>query len=201
MCGICGWVDYEHPGAPDARRELAAMTETMACRGPDQEGTWVDGPVALGHRRLAVIDVPGGRQPMTLPVGDQQATTIVYSGETYNFRELRERLAAAGHRCETNSDTEVVLHAHQEWGGRDPRHAVARAVDLDDDHAPLTRVGVLDRVRGQFGHAGHDDFPARAAGPPGASGSPAPAGRASPRGWSSAGRATVPAPDATAARG
>ncbi len=124
MCGICGWVDYEHPGAPDARRELAAMTETMACRGPDQEGTWVDGPVALGHRRLAVIDVPGGRQPMTLPVGDQQATTIVYSGETYNFRELRERLAAAGHRFETNSDTEVVLHAHQEWGGRDPRHAV-----------------------------------------------------------------------------
>lgn len=125
MCGICGWVDHERDlGAPDARRELAAMTETMACRGPDQEGTWVDGPVALGHRRLAVIDVPGGRQPMTLPVGDEQTMTIVYSGETYNFRELRERLAAAGHRFETSSDTEVVLHAHQEWGGRDPRHAV-----------------------------------------------------------------------------
>ena len=125
MCGICGWVDHERDlGAPDARRELAAMTETMACRGPDQEGTWVDGPVALGHRRLAVIDVPGGRQPMTLPVGDQHAMTIVYSGETYNFRELRERLAASGHRFETSSDTEVVLHAHQEWGDRDPRHAV-----------------------------------------------------------------------------
>ncbi|MFC4947812.1 asparagine synthase (glutamine-hydrolyzing) [Pseudonocardia sp. GCM10023141] len=124
MCGICGWVDHERDlGAPDARRELAEMTETMACRGPDQEGTWVDGPVGLGHRRLAVIDVPGGRQPMTL-VDGERTLAMVYSGEAYNFRELRERLAAAGHRFETSSDTEVVLHAHQEWGRRDPRDAV-----------------------------------------------------------------------------
>lgn len=125
MCGICGWVDHERDLAePAARRELAAMTETMACRGPDQEGTWVDGPVGLGHRRLAVIDVPGGRQPMTLDDGSGRTLAMVYSGEAYNFRELRERLAASGHRFTTSSDTEVVLHAHQEWGRRDPRDAV-----------------------------------------------------------------------------
>jgi asparagine synthase (glutamine-hydrolysing) len=125
MCGICGWVDHERDlAAPAARRELADMTATMACRGPDDEGTWVDGPAALGHRRLAVIDLPGGRQPMTLQDEGRTALALVYSGETYNFRELRERLAAAGHRFDTNSDTEVVLHAHREWGRRDPRDAV-----------------------------------------------------------------------------
>ncbi|WP_433559994.1 asparagine synthase (glutamine-hydrolyzing) [Pseudonocardia xinjiangensis] len=125
MCGICGWVDYERDlEAPAARRELADMTATMACRGPDDEGTWVDGPAALGHRRLAIIDLPGGRQPMTLQDEGRTALALVYSGETYNFRELRERLAAGGHRFETSSDTEVVLHAHQEWGRKDPRDAV-----------------------------------------------------------------------------
>jgi asparagine synthase (glutamine-hydrolysing) len=125
MCGICGWVDYERDlEAPAALRELSDMTATMACRGPDDEGTWVDGPAALGHRRLAIIDLPGGRQPMTLQDGGRTALALVYSGETYNFRELRERLASAGHRFETSSDTEVVLHAHQEWGRRDPRDAV-----------------------------------------------------------------------------
>ncbi|MCW2719740.1 asparagine synthase (glutamine-hydrolyzing) [Pseudonocardia sp.] len=152
MCGICGWLDYERDlGAPDARRELAAMTETMSCRGPDQEGTWVDGPVALGHRRLAVIDVPGGRQPMTLPVGDEQSMTMVYSGETYNFRELRERLAAAGHRFETSSDTEVVLHAHQEWGGRDPRHAVRELNGMFAYALWDTRTRELVLVRDRLG--------------------------------------------------
>ena len=125
MCGICGWVDHERDlEAPDARRELAAMTATMACRGPDDEGTWVQGPAALGHRRLAVIDIAGGHQPMTLREDGRDTLAIVYSGETYNFRELRERLAAAGHRFATSSDTEVVLHAHREWGRRDPRDAV-----------------------------------------------------------------------------
>ncbi|NMH98134.1 asparagine synthase (glutamine-hydrolyzing) [Pseudonocardia acidicola] len=125
MCGICGWVDYERDlERPDERRQLADMTATMACRGPDQEGTWVDTHAALGHRRLAVIDVPGGRQPMTVQEDGRTTAALVYSGETYNFRELRERLAAAGHRFETSSDTEVVLHAHLEWGRRDPRDAV-----------------------------------------------------------------------------
>src|SRR6201991_297193 len=124
MCGICGWVDYERDlAAPDARRELADMTATMACRGPDDEGTWVDGSAALGHRRLAIIDLAGGRQPMTLQDEGRTTLALVYSGETYNFRELRERLASVGHRFETSSDTEVVLHAHQEGGRRDPRDA------------------------------------------------------------------------------
>ncbi|MFD1519669.1 asparagine synthase (glutamine-hydrolyzing) [Pseudonocardia yunnanensis] len=125
MCGICGWVDYERDLAdPAARRELADMTATMACRGPDDEGTWVDGPAALGHRRLAIIDLPGGRQPMTVQDEGHAELALVYSGETYNFRELRERLASVGHRFETSSDTEVVLRAHQEWGRSDPRNAV-----------------------------------------------------------------------------
>jgi asparagine synthase (glutamine-hydrolysing) len=125
MCGICGWVEFDRNlGNPDARRELADMTATMAYRGPDDEGTWVDGPAALGHRRLAIIDIRGGRQPMILYDDDRPALVLVYSGETYNYRELRERLGAAGHRFATTSDTEVVLRAHREWGRGDARTAV-----------------------------------------------------------------------------
>jgi len=109
MCGICGWVDYERDlTTPDAQRELADMTATMACRGPDDEGTWVDGPAALGHRRLAIIDIQGGHQPMTLQEDGRTSLALVYSGETYNFRELRERLAGAGRRFQTSSDTEAA---------------------------------------------------------------------------------------------
>ncbi|WP_028933368.1 asparagine synthase (glutamine-hydrolyzing) [Pseudonocardia spinosispora] len=114
MCGISGWVSYGR----DLRSEQAtvdAMTETMSCRGPDDRGTWVDTHAALGHRRLAIIDLPGGRQPMSVstPNGD---VAMVYSGEAYNFSELREELSGRGHRFETDSDTEVVLHAYLEWG-------------------------------------------------------------------------------------
>src|SRR5262245_43219945 len=94
MCGITGWISYDR----DLRREqeiVDAMTETMACRGPDARGTWVRGPAALGHRRLSVIDLEGGRQPMSVhtPQGD---VAMVYSGEAYNYRELREALRSAG---------------------------------------------------------------------------------------------------------
>ncbi|SFM82812.1 asparagine synthase (glutamine-hydrolysing) [Pseudonocardia ammonioxydans] len=127
MCGICGWIDHRHDlGADEHARTLAAMNETMACRGPDQQGVWAEGPAALCHRRLAVIDVEGGRQPMSLDDDGEPALHIVYSGETYNFRELREQLAAAGHRFRTASDTEVVLRAHREWGRRDPRDVARR---------------------------------------------------------------------------
>jgi asparagine synthase (glutamine-hydrolysing) len=87
----------------------------MACRGPDASGTWIRRHVALGHRRLAIIDLPGGRQPMEVqtPSG---TIAIVYSGETYNFTELRAWLTGKGHRFHTDSDTEVVLHAYLEWG-------------------------------------------------------------------------------------
>ncbi|BCH19820.1 asparagine synthase (glutamine-hydrolyzing) [Mesorhizobium sp. L-2-11] len=126
MCGICGWIDFDRDlESPDARRELADMTGTMAYRGPDDEGTWIDGPAALGHRRLAVIDIQGGRQPMTHQEDGQSALVLVYGGETYNYRELRQRLVALGHRFDTSTDTEVVLHAHREWGRRDPCTAVS----------------------------------------------------------------------------
>lgn len=125
MCGICGWIDFDRDlGSPHARLELADMTATMACRGPDDEGTWSDGPAALGHRRLAIIDIDGGRQPMTLQQDGRPALVLVYTGETYNYRELHQRLARLGHRFDTSSDTEVVLHAHREWGRREPRTAV-----------------------------------------------------------------------------
>lgn len=126
MCGICGWIDFNRDlGAPDARRELAEMTATMALRGPDDEGIWIDGPAALGHRRLAIIDIEGGGQPMRLQKDGRPALVLVYTGETYNYRELRQRLASLGHRFETSSDTEVVLHAHREWGQQDPCTAVS----------------------------------------------------------------------------
>jgi asparagine synthase (glutamine-hydrolysing) len=116
MCGIAGWVSFER----DLKREQAtvdAMTETMSCRGPDDSGTWISGPAALGHRRLAIIDLPGGRQPMSAdaPSGDHKVA-MVYSGEAYNFEELRKELASRGHSFRTDSDTEVVLHGYLEWG-------------------------------------------------------------------------------------
>ncbi|MBB4685357.1 asparagine synthase (glutamine-hydrolyzing) [Amycolatopsis jiangsuensis] len=114
MCGIAGWVAYDSDLT--GRQEIVdAMTQTMACRGPDDRGTWVRRNVALGHRRLAIIDLPGGRQPMSVrtPNGD---VAMVYSGEAYNFTELREELTKLGHTWETDSDTEVVLHGYLQWG-------------------------------------------------------------------------------------
>ena len=114
MCGITGWVGYARDLRQE-RRTIDAMTETMACRGPDASGVWTDQNAALGHRRLAVIDLPGGAQPMSLstPNGD---VAMVYSGEAYNFTDLRTELEQAGHRFATSSDTEVVLRGYLQWG-------------------------------------------------------------------------------------
>ncbi|OEU98937.1 asparagine synthase [Streptomyces qinglanensis] len=114
MCGITGWVAYERNLAAE-RATAEAMTETMACRGPDEAGTWIAGPVALGHRRLAIIDLPGGSQPMAVET-PEGPVVLVYSGETYNHGELRRELSDRGHRFRTRSDTEVVLRAYLEWG-------------------------------------------------------------------------------------
>ncbi|TMR89207.1 asparagine synthase (glutamine-hydrolyzing) [Nonomuraea basaltis] len=111
MCGIAGWVDFERDLTND-RTVAEAMAETMGCRGPDDKGLWLDGHVALGHRRLAVIDVEGGRQPMSA----EGLAVITYSGEVYNFQELRAELEARGHAFRTRSDTEVVLRGYLEWG-------------------------------------------------------------------------------------
>jgi len=110
MCGVTGWVDW-HRDLCAERSTVDAMTATMACRGPDDAGTWVSPHAALGHRRLAVIDPAGGRQPMV--AGD---AVLTYSGEVYNFQELRSELEGRGHRFRTHSDTEVVVHAYLEWG-------------------------------------------------------------------------------------
>lgn len=134
MCGIAGWIDFEQD-LRNQRTTVEAMTDTMACRGPDDSGTWIGPHAALGHRRLAIIDVPGGRQPMSVAgaaagaaAGGGKVSThtddndprsevaMVYSGEAYNFGELREELRRRGHRFDTDSDTEVVLHGYLEWG-------------------------------------------------------------------------------------
>lgn len=114
MCGITGWVSFDRD-LTQHRGDVQAMTDKMACRGPDAEGTWVRRHAALGHRRLAVIDIEGGSQPMSID-GDNGAVALTYSGEVYNFNELRAELLKRGHRFVTRSDTEVVLHGYLEWG-------------------------------------------------------------------------------------
>lgn len=112
MCGIAGV--YDLGGAPVVAQEIERMSAAIRHRGPDDEGVWVDGPVGLANRRLAILDLsPAGHQPMTT---DDGALTLAYNGEIYNFRELATDLRARGHRLRGRSDTEVVLHAFAEWG-------------------------------------------------------------------------------------
>ncbi|RSN71007.1 asparagine synthase (glutamine-hydrolyzing) [Actinomadura sp. WAC 06369] len=115
MCGITGWVDWTLD-LRDRGPVITAMTRTQAPRGPDDEGTWLSRHAALGHRRLAVIDIEGGRQPMLRPGPDGRPVVITFSGEIYNFAELRAELRAAGRSFGTRSDTEVLLAAYLEWG-------------------------------------------------------------------------------------
>lgn len=113
MCGIVGIGSASRPMAPEV---VAAMCDTMKHRGPDDKGLWraSDGSVVLGHRRLSIIDLsPGGHQPMADVSGDYQ---LVFNGEIYNFRELREELYRIGHRFRSSSDTEVLLEAYRLWG-------------------------------------------------------------------------------------
>jgi asparagine synthase (glutamine-hydrolysing) len=112
MCGIAGSVDLERGLEPAAM--VAAMTDVLRHRGPDDAGLLADGPVTFGHRRLAIIDLtPAGHQPM--PSKDE-SLWITYNGEIYNYLELRDELQALGHICVTASDTEVLLLAYAEWG-------------------------------------------------------------------------------------
>jgi len=113
MCGICGVVGIQSPEAGEAvvRRMMAAMIH----RGPDEEGILLASPVAVGMRRLSIVDLPGGSQPVW---NESETLAVVYNGEIYNFRELRAELEASGHRFRTRSDTEVVVHAYESWGER-----------------------------------------------------------------------------------
>ncbi|MEU6176112.1 asparagine synthase (glutamine-hydrolyzing) [Streptantibioticus parmotrematis] len=115
MCGIVGWVDFDRDLGLEAD-VIRAMTDTMACRGPDDEGTWTGRHAAVGHRRLSVIDLEGGRQPMKAEEDGRLLAVLTFSGEIYNYRELRAELITRGQTFRTRSDTEVVLRAYLEWG-------------------------------------------------------------------------------------
>jgi asparagine synthase (glutamine-hydrolysing) len=112
MCGICGRYNFESL-APVRRADLEAMTNSIIHRGPDDEGYHLDGPLGLGFRRLSIIDLSGGHQPMS----DREETVwVVFNGEIYNFLELRRELESFGHVFQTNSDTEVIIHGYKQWG-------------------------------------------------------------------------------------
>lgn len=113
MCGIAGAFSLEGPLPQDARASVEAMNAALAHRGPDGDGFHQDGRVALGHRRLAIIDRAGGHQPMA---NEDGTCWIVFNGEIYNHRALRPLLEAKGHRFRTVSDTEAILHAYEEFG-------------------------------------------------------------------------------------
>ncbi|MCC6469362.1 MAG: asparagine synthase (glutamine-hydrolyzing) [Alphaproteobacteria bacterium] len=116
MCGIVGWIARRELGLPDA--SVAAMADTLRHRGPDGDGTWFADAGAwragFGHRRLSIIDLAGGAQPMVAADG----TAVTFNGEIYNYRELRRDLESAGAVFRTNSDTEVLLHGYRHWGAR-----------------------------------------------------------------------------------
>ena len=114
MCGIAGWLDFGQD-IRDRRHVVEAMTVTLAARGPDGQGVWVDTHVGLGHRRLAVIDLAGGLQPMVHGGGTDATVALSYNGEIYNFAALRVQLEGLGHRFTTRCDTEVVLRGYLQW--------------------------------------------------------------------------------------
>lgn len=126
MCGICGQYNFADV-APVLRRNVEKMTAAIAHRGPDDQGYYISGEIGLGFRRLSIIDLAGGHQPMS----DQENTVwVVFNGEIYNFPELRRELQSFGHVFRTTCDTEVIVHGYKQWG---------------DD--------VLNRLNGMFGLA------------------------------------------------
>jgi asparagine synthase (glutamine-hydrolysing) len=112
MCGICGKVIYDKDGVADGRI-LRAMMDAMAHRGPDDEGVYLSGGVGLGHRRLSIIDLSTGKQPIS---NEDDTVWVVFNGEIYNYLELRSELAKRGHVFKTKTDTEVIVHAYEEYG-------------------------------------------------------------------------------------
>jgi asparagine synthase (glutamine-hydrolysing) len=113
MCGIVALFHFD-PQYPVSEPMLRQMTNSMAHRGPDDEGYWIRGAIGLGHRRLAIIDLsPSGHQPMS---NEDGTLWITYNGEIYNFLELRQELEKKGHSFHSHTDTETILHAYEEWG-------------------------------------------------------------------------------------
>jgi asparagine synthase (glutamine-hydrolysing) len=113
MCGVCGVVGMDGILDPSIREAIRPMTRALAHRGPDGEGYYTDAHAALGHRRLAIIDRSGGHQPMS---NEDESVWIVFNGEIYNYKAIREDLITRGHSFRTVSDTETIVHAYEEFG-------------------------------------------------------------------------------------
>jgi len=118
MCGIAGFIDRER-SSDSAEQLIEGMCKAIRHRGPDDQGVWVGDGVALGMRRLAIIDLAGGHQPI---FNEEQNILIVFNGEIYNYRELRQQLQQCGHVFQTTSDTEAIVHAYEEYGDDCVKH-------------------------------------------------------------------------------
>ena len=115
MCGIAGWanLDANKPSFMGDEVVLHAMCDAMSHRGPDSEGLWLGAGVALGMRRLAIIDLKGGEQPVW---NEDKTVAVVMNGELYNYREVRQNLQSLGHKFNSQSDTEILPHLYEEFG-------------------------------------------------------------------------------------
>ncbi len=111
MCGIAGQFNFQRREPVD-RETIEQMARSIAHRGPDDEGFFIAGPIGLGFRRLSIIDLAGGHQPMS---DAEETVWVIFNGEIYNYRELRAELQSKGHQFRTNSDTEVIVHGYKEW--------------------------------------------------------------------------------------
>ncbi|MFL5624907.1 MAG: asparagine synthase (glutamine-hydrolyzing) [Ktedonobacteraceae bacterium] len=118
MCGIAGFIDVQH-SYDNAEQLIDSMCKVIRHRGPDDQGTWVGDGTALGMRRLSIIDLSGGHQPI---FNEDQSILVVFNGEIYNFRELQKELQGRGHHFRTNCDTEVIVHAYEEFGDDCVKH-------------------------------------------------------------------------------
>jgi asparagine synthase (glutamine-hydrolysing) len=112
MCGICGKLFFEKDRSVD-EGILREMMDVMRHRGPDDEGVYISGPIGLGHKRLSIIDLNTGKQPIC---NENGTIWIIFNGEIYNYRELRKQLAQKGHVFRTQTDTEVIIHSYEEYG-------------------------------------------------------------------------------------
>jgi asparagine synthase (glutamine-hydrolysing) len=112
MCGICGQYNFANR-KPVRRSDLERMATSIAHRGPDDDGFYIAGPLGLGFRRLSIIDLTGGHQPMS---DQEESVWVIFNGEIYNFPELKRELESFGHIFRTRSDTEVIVHGYKQWG-------------------------------------------------------------------------------------
>jgi len=118
MCGIAGFLNIEC-SQERAEELIDRMCQVIRHRGPDDQGTWTDNGVALGMRRLAIIDLSGGHQPI---YNEDRSVLVVFNGEIYNYKQLQQELQARGHHFETDSDTEAIVHAYEEYGDDCVKH-------------------------------------------------------------------------------